>query len=269
MTAPIYDRSFARLYDQHWALDTGWAQAIGRLLPAPSEKTSLLDVGCGGGRLMQLLLEAGYSVAGVDVSTALLASGRERLERHIAAGRATLAEADARTLELGRTFDAVVSTYWVLNHLAPQDLGNALARMSAHVALAGFLAVHVVTKHAAEAQDGAISVLREHGGMTVRRFLQLGEDEHLMFHDGFFRTDAGEVVPFEFRWRYWVHRAGDLSAALSVAGLPCVATFDVGDAVGLEGIVPVAVTDADQARDLLVLATRADDTLRALVGRLG
>ena len=67
-----------------------------------SPPTTVLDAGCGTGRVAIELARAGIEVVGVDVDASMLATARE----HAAAVEWVLA--DLATLDLGRAFDVVV-----------------------------------------------------------------------------------------------------------------------------------------------------------------
>ncbi|MGJ9413243.1 class I SAM-dependent methyltransferase [Aeromicrobium sp. CF4.19] len=95
----------------------------------------VLDAGCGPGRLAGALHERGHDVVGVDVDPVLLAAAEAdhagpRWER-----------ADLATLDLGETFDAVVSAGNVLVFLAPGTEDEVVQRMAGHVAPGGVLVV--------------------------------------------------------------------------------------------------------------------------------
>jgi len=102
---------------------TRWgAEVLGRLDLRGDE--TVLDAGCGSGRVTEMLLErlgTGHVVA-LDASPSMLVEARRRLHRH--AGRVTFVEADLLALtpaSLGgrAPVDAVLSTatfHWVLDH---------------------------------------------------------------------------------------------------------------------------------------------------------
>lgn len=84
------------------------AELVHRALQAEKSEgqpLSLLDLGCGGGRVVELLGEAGYRVVGLDLSTRALRTARQRLGP---GGR--LVQGDAVALPFADSaFDAVVS----------------------------------------------------------------------------------------------------------------------------------------------------------------
>jgi SAM-dependent methyltransferase len=103
---------------------------IEALEPRPA---SVLDAGCGTGRVAIELAHRGYEAVGVDVDVSMLAVARAKapeLEWH---------EHDLATLDLGRRFDAVVLAGNVLLFVAPGTEAGVLARCAAHVASQGRL----------------------------------------------------------------------------------------------------------------------------------
>jgi SAM-dependent methyltransferase len=121
-----YSEEGARLYDlEHRDVldDLHLYTSYAMLAPGP-----LLELGCGSGRLMLPLAEAGHDVVGVDSSSAMLERARERLEG-VPAARWRLVQAglaDLSSLPEGRFGLA----YCALNtwaHLAdPEDALGAL-----------------------------------------------------------------------------------------------------------------------------------------------
>jgi SAM-dependent methyltransferase len=84
---------------------------------------TLLDLGCGTGRHGLELTSRGVTVDGVDLSETMLtmarqAAGNDQLAFHLG---------DARTVRLGRTFDAVISLFHVMSYQTSED--DALAEM--------------------------------------------------------------------------------------------------------------------------------------------
>lgn len=106
----------------------GEAAFVQRLGPA-----SVLDAGCGSGRVAAELARRGDEVVGVDVDAAMLATAR-RLHPEL-----SWIEADLCTLDLGRRFDVVVMAGNVPLFTPPgtqRDLVSACAR---HISPGGAL----------------------------------------------------------------------------------------------------------------------------------
>jgi SAM-dependent methyltransferase len=86
---------------------------------------SVLDLGCGAGRLTNLLARPGRDVWGVDESPAMLA----RLSRDVVA-----VEADLVGLDLGRRFDAVVLASHLVNEADVRSRRGFLEAVATHLA---------------------------------------------------------------------------------------------------------------------------------------
>ncbi len=92
---------------------------------------SVLDAGCGTGRVAIELARRGLEVTGVDVDPSMLQKARTK--------RPDLPwiEADLADVELGRTFDAVVLAGNVMIFLAPGTEDRVVTNLARHVAPAG------------------------------------------------------------------------------------------------------------------------------------
>jgi len=106
----------AKTYDRVSAPQLGWASVVLERLPLEGDET-VLDAGCGSGRVTQLLLERlprGHVVA-VDSSESMVEHAREALDGE----RVTVFCADLAELELEEPVDAAFSNavfHWVPDH---------------------------------------------------------------------------------------------------------------------------------------------------------
>ena len=122
----IFDR-FARFYDDDYR---AYDDDLGLILEMAEEADGpVLELGCGTGRVLLPLADAGVTVTGVDISTALLGVARAEL---VAAGLAAgvrLVEADMRHPGLPEeAFALVICTSNTLMHLTdPADQEATLA----------------------------------------------------------------------------------------------------------------------------------------------
>lgn len=98
------------------------------LLPELRAPASVLDLGCGAGRLANLLAGRGFTVTGVDASSAMLAS----LDPRVHGVQARIEE-----LRLDRRFDVVVLASQLVNDPDPVLRRALLATARAHLADAG------------------------------------------------------------------------------------------------------------------------------------
>jgi len=95
--------------------------------------TSVLDAGCGTGRVAIELARRGVDVVGVDLDPPMLAQARSK------APALAWVEADLATLELGRTFDVVAAPGNVMIFVAPGTETEVVARLARHLGPDGHL----------------------------------------------------------------------------------------------------------------------------------
>ncbi len=136
----------AATYERVSAPQVEWAKAVLERLPLRGDET-VLDAGCGSGRVTALLLERlpdGHVVA-VDSSPSMVEHAREAL-----GDRATVFQADLAQLELAEPVDAVFSNavfHWVPDHdalfahlhAALRPGGRLIAQCGGHGNVAAFL----------------------------------------------------------------------------------------------------------------------------------
>jgi SAM-dependent methyltransferase len=126
-----------RLYDDHadlydLAFDWDVSEEVAWLHERLGGRCrSVLEPGCGSGRVLEALARRGLAVAGIDRSPAMVDAARRRLA---AAGvEATIVRADMADFDLGRTFDGAVCPVGTLAHLSPEELVRHLRRMESHL----------------------------------------------------------------------------------------------------------------------------------------
>lgn len=102
---------------------------------AAYDPLTVLDAGCGSGRVAIELARRGIDVVGVDIDPSMLATARQR------GPYLTWFESDLAALDLGRTFDVVVMAGNVLVFTGPgthADVVEGCARHVRGVLVAGF-----------------------------------------------------------------------------------------------------------------------------------
>ncbi len=122
-------------YDARWARlaaaggnPHGEADLVSAMRPA-----TVLDAGCGTGRVAIELAARGIEVVGVDLDGDLLARARRK------APTLTWVRADLATLDLARRFDVVVLAGNVIPYVAAADRAAAVLGAARHVADGGHL----------------------------------------------------------------------------------------------------------------------------------
>ena len=106
----------------------GEADFVERFAPA-----SVLDAGCGTGRVGRELARRGVHVVGVDLDPEMLATARQK------APTVEWRLADLANVDLGRSFDAVVMAGNVMIFLAPGSEPAVVANMARHLQPEGLL----------------------------------------------------------------------------------------------------------------------------------
>lgn len=114
--APAAFDRFARFYDDDYR---AYDDDLGLILEMAEEAGGpVVELGCGTGRVLLPLADAGVAVTGVDVSPALLAVARSKLAAAGMTGKVKLVEADLRAPGLPeRAFALAICTSNTLMHL--------------------------------------------------------------------------------------------------------------------------------------------------------
>lgn len=106
----------------------GEANFVARFSPG-----SVLDAGCGTGRVGRELHRRGVDVVGVDLDQVMLETARARCPS------ASWIEGDVSTIHLGRTFDIVLMAGNVINFVIPEQRRTALQNLVQYLRPAGLL----------------------------------------------------------------------------------------------------------------------------------
>lgn len=96
----------------------------------------ILELGCGTGRVLIPLAEAGFHMTGIDAHPGMLAALRQKLATHpqLKPEDVTLVEADIRDFSLDARFDRVLMPFNLLFCLlTPEDIITCLKTVRAHL----------------------------------------------------------------------------------------------------------------------------------------
>jgi SAM-dependent methyltransferase len=206
--------AFARYYDADYG-------AIADDLPFYRELArraggAVLEVMCGSGRLLAPLAQAGLRVTGVDVSAAMLALARARLEADRLLDRVELLEADIRERAPSGPFGLAIVAINSFMHLdTSADQLAALGRVHAALRPGGLLALDLFNPdpRALAEQNGALVLDKTFAladGTRVQKFIAQQTDMAAQLNHVTFIYDAldaeGHVrrsmLPFNMRWLY-------------------------------------------------------------------
>jgi SAM-dependent methyltransferase len=130
----------AELYDLMYAGRKDYAGEAARVTALIRDRkpdaTTLLDVACGTGGHLTSFVNDFHDVVGLDLSEAMVARAKRRLPD------VQLLQADMRSFDLGRTFDAAVCLFSSVGYLSTvTDLRDAIRSMGQHLVPGGVLVV--------------------------------------------------------------------------------------------------------------------------------
>lgn len=171
-----YERREAAGEDVH-----GEANFLGRY-----ELKSVLDAGCGTGRIARELARRGLDVVGVDLDPAMLAVGQRK------APGMRWEVADLETVDLTRTFDAVLMAGNVMIFLTPGSEGAVLKNLARHLTPGGLLVAGFQLRT---------------GGLGLERYDELAEAAGLALYERFATWD-GDPWAVGGSYAVSVHRRG-------------------------------------------------------------
>jgi SAM-dependent methyltransferase len=168
---------------------------------------SVLELGCGTGRVTLALLPQVHFIYGIDISPAMLAICLEKLAKAgIPSDKAKVAEGDITDFNLGRTFDLIIAPYRVLQNLETDREVNGLFRcIRRHLAPHGTCILNVFkTRFAPDALQERWAASAENfawevpvtGGRLVCLELRRGIDGEklVLYPELIYRRYEGEIM---------------------------------------------------------------------------
>jgi SAM-dependent methyltransferase len=216
--APFYDVEHAHFVDDV-DLYQNYAELCGG---------SLLELGCGSGRLLLPLARAGYTITGVDTSASMLALARGYVQEAKLASRVTLVQQDMRTLQLDRRFGLAFVALGSFAHLTSRKAQQeALASIRAHLTVSGTFILDISNADARYMEGLSGQLLhqgtwpREDGSMlthmispaasTTRHFIELTHfyDQHVQ---------GGQVNRTVITTRLYLFERSEMELLLEQAG---------------------------------------------------
>jgi SAM-dependent methyltransferase len=203
----LYGRDFASIYDAVMADAAMPAilDGIKRVMTRFSmDPRTIIDAGCGTGRVLAALAAPGRRLIGVDRAPAMLAIARRRL----GAGRALLFRQDLRALALPRRADLILCTFATINYiLQDEDLDATFAGFARHLKPGG----HVILDFIPMADDvgPAVRVRQDVSSGATRSIWDVHVDpgRGLTRTRIAFRSARGRTGPAEDHIQRWHHPA--------------------------------------------------------------
>jgi ubiquinone/menaquinone biosynthesis C-methylase UbiE len=118
-------------FDKDYDAECGFLESIFGKYSNKLIKT-VLDLGCGTGGHALTLVERGYKITGVDMSSEMLEIGRRKAEKREI--DIEFIQGDIRKIELNREFDAAISMFAVMSYkITNEDLISAFRTASRHL----------------------------------------------------------------------------------------------------------------------------------------
>lgn len=233
-----YDR-FAWFYNRHWGAEyhRQTLPILDRLgLDALSPGAPVLDLCCGTGRVAAVLVDRGLRVTGVESSGEMLRYAREN-----APGAQFLLE-DARSFQIGQSFDLVFSVFESLNHvMSIDDLARVFRNVHQSLLRGGCFIFDLNREPAFEKYWNRAYVIAEEDHVFASRThydpdRKLAESEITMFRlDG---TWQRSDVTISQR----CHPMEAVERALQETGFRHIELFDAASELGMTGDVSHART---------------------------
>lgn len=179
----------------------------------------ILELGCGTGRALIPLAQAGYTVTGVDLSPAMLQRARAKADASGAAQRITLLAGDYGVVALGGPYKFAFSVMNTFLHLPNQAAQiQALRHWRGHLAPRGLLLIDILHPDVATLAglDGRLELVRTwtdpQSGHTIVKFLARTVDlaeQILHIHHVYDEINSDghvqrTIAPYELRylWRF-------------------------------------------------------------------
>ncbi len=117
---------------------------------------NVIEVGCGTGRVLSSLLEAGIRVMGIDVSDEMLDVARSKLSGYLETGALRLRNHDLRRAPLGDECDCLLVTFYTFNYLlTDSDQHQFLANAQRSISPNGILAMDLFFPESLARPDSA------------------------------------------------------------------------------------------------------------------
>jgi SAM-dependent methyltransferase len=227
--APAYDVLTAR--QNHGA----WARLMEQLaVDAGCSGRRLLDVGCGTGSGLRVMLERGYELTAVDVSPGMLELARAKLGDGV-----RLVVADMRRLPPIGAFDLVWSLGDAVNHvLSDEELESTFRGFARNLAPGGVVAFDVATLAAFRSLYSSLLVVPDERCTVVLE----GREDASLEPGATAEAWIDRLEPSEHPWwrrirsvhRQRHHPRDVLERALAAAGLTCVAAWGTDGAGSAE-----------------------------------
>jgi SAM-dependent methyltransferase len=234
MQAEIFGSLHAQWYDR-WHGGKDYQSEVDQLTAVFAQHgpvSSVLDLGCGTGRHLCLLAEAGYVVVGVDRSPGMVSQARHRLAPHRSA---SVVQADILEVRLGSVFDAAIMMFSVLGYLGTTgELLGALGSARRHLRPGGLLVLDVLDGSAVLSNEprGGFTAMTDGSQSLLRATTSRVHPEEQIYEMGvqLWLIDGDHLVEHDdetHSLRFFLPR--ELELILEVAGFELIGSAPIAD----------------------------------------
>jgi SAM-dependent methyltransferase len=177
----------------------------------PSPNATILELGCGTGRVLTRLSDLCGSIHGIDISDSMLAICREKLSKAgIPPEKARVETGDITNLDLGKRFDLIIAPYRVFQNLeTDMQVDGFFRSVGKHLAPNGSCILNVFHPWSVERIQEMWGTGLEHsfgeapvpGGRITRHALGKGLDltKQILYPELIYRRYEGDCLVDETR----------------------------------------------------------------------
>ena len=137
---------FAKFYDAYvgdYNLDLPLYSAL-----ASKTQSPILEIGCGTGRVLLPLLQAGHVVTGVDISEEMLRLAQDKLQKNHQGGRCKLVNHNFVDQALPQVYGLALVTFYTFNYLlSPEDQRAFLNHVAESLLPGAVIVFHLFYPH--------------------------------------------------------------------------------------------------------------------------
>jgi len=179
--------TIARYYDsEHHDKDEDFAFYEDIAAAALADDDAILIIGSGTGRLALRLAEAGHTVHGIEIESAMIERARRKLDAFPQRSQVTFHHGDALTLPLDRTFGLVIIPYNTLMHfLTLAEQRTLLCRVRDWLHPGGLLVIDLPNA-------GEAFAAQDTEALTLERTFVDRDTGHLVMQQSSSRLDRAE-----------------------------------------------------------------------------
>lgn len=222
--------TFAQVYDA--LMDDvpydAWAEYIIRQLHHNDISDGLvLELGCGTGKMMELMVNAGYDMIGVDSSMEMLQIARDKVQNQ--QDRYLYLLQDMREFELYGTVRAVISICDSVNYITEEeDLLQVFSLVNNYLDPGGLFLFDFNTEHKYMEEIGDTVIAEDREDISFIWYNEYDQEEHLNYIDlsVFVQEEDGRYQKFCEEHVQKGYRLSQIKSLIERAGMIYLGAYD-------------------------------------------